>query len=218
MSPVRKVVLLTILLIFSSITASSSPMDHNPLLGNPDRYAMAQDAVANRDLHAAVHRSATRRDLHASTSALTDANSGMPIGTSFLIEDQPSDLSNPSVAYDSYLNEYWVVYQANANHTIRAARLNARGKVLSYTEIAYHEFQYLQNPDLAYNNTTHAFLVVWDSYDGSRNRIYSRILDPAGVLGPETELGAGDCAARPIINQRWLMLPPAISSWWCGKA
>jgi hypothetical protein len=167
-------------------------MDHNPLLGNPDRYAITQDAVANGDLAAASSaQSATRRDLPASTSALSDANSGMPIGTSFLIEDQPSDLSYPSVAYDSYRNEYWVVYQANANHTIRAARLNARGKVLSYTDIAYHEFQYLQNPDLAYNNTTHAFLVVWDSYDGSRNRIYSRILDPAGVLGPETELGAG---------------------------
>ncbi len=93
---------------------------------------------------------------------LSAADSGIPIGTSFLIEDQLSDLSNPSAAYDSSRNEYWVVYQANANQTIRAARLTAQGKVLDYIDIVYHPSQSLQNPDLAYNSATGAFLVVWD--------------------------------------------------------
>ncbi len=192
MSTVRKVLFLSAIIILITLTASTSPLDDSTLLGNPTRYAIAQQAapdhdqpVASRDLPADI------RNLPAASSALTAADSEIPNGINFLIEDQSFDLSNPSAAYDSSRNEYWVVYEANYYQTIRAARLSAQGRVLSTIDVAYHSSQVLKNPDLAYNSATGAFLVVWDYYDGSRNRIYGRILDPNGVLGPETNLGTG---------------------------
>jgi hypothetical protein len=185
MSTVRKVLFLTAILILLTMTASTSPLNDSPLLGFPTRYAIAHQAAPDRDLPVAS------RDLPAASSARTATDNGLPLGINFLIEDQSSDLSNPSAAYDSSRNEYWVVYEANYNQTIRAARLSAQGRVLSYTDIAYHPSQVLKNPDLAYNSATGAFLVVWDYYDGSRNHIYGRILDPDSILGPETNLGTG---------------------------
>ncbi len=165
MFPMRKSTLWIAMLILGATTAYTVPASDHPLPAAAASQPPAQ---------------------------LADVASGLPTGTSFLIEDQSVDLSNPSAAFDSYRNEYWVVYQANTNQTIRAARLTAQGKVLDTLDIAYHASQVLQNPDLAYNSATHSFLVVWDVYDGSRNRIYGRILDPDSVLGPETNLGTGD--------------------------
>ena len=136
MSPLRKVLFLTAILILATMTASMSPLDDSLLLGYPTRNAIAHQATKSHDL--------------------TAADSGLPIGTSFLIENLSSDLSNPSAAYDSSRNEYWVVYEANNYQTIRAARLSAQGRVLSSTDIAYHPSQVLKNPDLAYNSATGA--------------------------------------------------------------
>jgi len=160
-------------------------LDNSTLREYPTRDAIVQQAAAGRDLP-------------AGGSTQITADSGIPSGINFLIEDLSYDLSNPSAAYDSSRNEYWVVYEANYKQTIRAARLSAQGRVLAYTDIAYHPSQVLKNPDLAYNSATGAFLVVWDYYDGSRNHIYGRILDPVGVLGPETNLGTG-----PALRDRY---------------
>ena len=98
------------------------------------------------------------------------AQSDGPIGGRILIQNEAAIVERiPSVAYNSQMDEYFVVYQANNR---------AWGKIVDADGGVYGSpFQISStsssSPDVAYNNVDNEYIVVWDSEDDVCGRILS---------------------------------------------
>ena len=120
---------------------------------------------------------------------MTSSEGGIPVISPFMIDNRATDLAQPSAACDTLGGNYLVVYQGNSNQTIYGAWVSRWGEISGHEVIAEHLTQQLKNPDVTYNSSTGNYLVVWEYYDGSRNRIYGKIIDPDGPDGAEFDLG-----------------------------
>jgi hypothetical protein len=122
-------------------------------------------------------------DRNPATSAdiygrLVDANGSMD-GGDFGISTSSADQTTPDVAYDSFANQYLVVWVQSADVYGRL--------VLANGTFAGPEFQIasgpggLSDPTVGFDSNSKKFLVVWSDTEGWDN-LYARLVDTSGVM------------------------------------
>jgi hypothetical protein len=119
---------------------------------------------------------------------LIDSN-GVPYGSDFGISyDGSQQRLAPDVAYNSYYNEYLIVYEyaySSTDHDIYAQRVAANGSLIGGNFAVESPPDYDANPAVAYNSTRKEYLVVWQRKVGSDEftqfDIYAKRLDWGGA-------------------------------------
>ncbi len=118
--------------------------------------------------------------------------------TNFNIDGQSAGVQNAAVAYNSYLKQYFVVYEheaTSANHDIYAKIVKKDGSIIGPYIIA-SSADTETNPRVAYNSVSREYLVVWQRYSQTSStyseNIYARRVSSAGVVqGSETGVAIG---------------------------
>jgi len=125
-------------------------------------------------------------------SAAFTAEAGAPVGSPFRMENPPDyDLTNPAVAYDSFLDWYWVTTQVNSIiQKIYVTILKGKfEEMFSWPLFVALSGQTVGNPDIAYSPFPGYFLIVWEHFDGTYNRIKGRLTSASGPISDEILLG-----------------------------
>jgi hypothetical protein len=133
-----------------------------------------------------------------SGSSLAAASGGGPIGSLFLIADQPVDTCTPAVAYNSQREEYLVVW-GNARAAcsdIYGQRVSKNGTLIGpWFAIAAGCPEERLYSSVAYNSQHDEYLVVWQQYPASSSTtgdIYGqRISATGGLLGGAISIAVG---------------------------
>jgi hypothetical protein len=149
---------------------------------------------------AAAHRLGAEMRLPPSPesgSGLAAASGGGPIGSLFLIADQPVDASSPAVAYNSQREEYLVVWRNNrtACDDIYGQRVSKNGMLSGpWFAIATGCPAERERPSVAYNSQHDEYLVVWVQYlaaAGSHDIYGQRISATGQLLGGVIDIAVG---------------------------
>jgi hypothetical protein len=118
------------------------------------------------------------------------ASAGSPMGTPFPIRAETEVEVNPAIAYNSQWQEYMVVLWNDrpGNDDIRAERVARDGRLLGGRWVAAGSGAERRYPDVAYNNQSNDYLVVWVEEAGGVSYVKTQRLWADGELkgGPVT--------------------------------
>ena len=126
---------------------------------------------------------------------VASTDSGSPIGSSFLIADQPIDTARPAVAYNSQRQEYLVVWwndRAGCDD-IYGQRVSKGGALLGpHFSIAAGCPGERSVPDVAYNSQANEYLVVWQLYSTPTYSVLGqRVSATGGLTGGTVHISDG---------------------------
>ncbi len=126
------------------------------------------------------HKSTTGREIYGQlVSPMGDLK-----GSEFAITSAPGDQEYPDVAYNSADNEYLVVWGDSSSKSIYGQRVSNTGKLQADGFVIAATPAGPENPRIAYNNTSNAYLVVWRAGDflQGQSDIYGQLLSGEGNL------------------------------------